>query len=333
MTHYLVTGGVGFIGSHLVKALLGRSARVTVVDRRSLDQSPILQAACKGTDFRFIQADLRDSDNTAELLAASKPDVVYHLAAQPLSILSNIAPLNTAQDNIFGTYSVLEAVRNHSPRSRLVYTSSACFYGVPTSAPPLRETHAPAVGHYMYTATKIAADFAVQHYRHIYDLRCVSVRMVNVYGPGDTNLGRVVPRIVMQALRGEAPTLTQSDGNDVFSFLYMDDAVAALELLGMHPSAIQKPVWNIAGSAPLSVLELMRRIYSLVGRPTDSFAAIGPRRGAPVHKYLDGTMIREELGFSPAIDLDGGLRSTIEWYRRYLSAVSGGQVEVQGARA
>jgi len=332
MPHYLLTGGVGFIGSHLVKALLDRSVQVTVVDRRSPDESPILQSGSGARDFDFIQADLRDSCETARLMARSKPDVVYHLAAQPLSILSNIDPLDTVQDNILGTYSVLEAVRNHSPHSRVVHASSACFYGVPVSEPPLLETDPPAVGHYVYTATKIAADFAVQHYRHIYKLDCVSARMVNVYGPGDIHLERLVPRVVMQALRGEAPTLTQSDGNDVLSFLYVDDAVKALWLLGRHPNTTTRPVWNIAGSAPLSVLELMRRTYGLVGQSIEAFAAVGPRRGAPVHKYLDGEAIRENLGFSPSVDLDDGLRLTIEWYRQRLDVAGARQVEVQGVR-
>lgn len=333
MRRYLVTGGVGFIGSHLVKALLGDCGRVTVVDRRSPDESPILQSACRGRDFDFIEVDLQDSYEIARLIAGAKPDVVYHLAAQPLSVLSNVAPLSTAQDNILGTYSVLEAVRNHAPHSRFVYASSACFYGAPICEPPLREADAPAVGNYMYTATKIAADFAVQHYRHIYRLNCVSARMVNVYGPGDLHLERIVPRLVIQAFRGEAPTLTQSDGNDVLSFLYVSDAVAALKLLGTEPNAIERPVWNIAGCPPLSVLELMKRIYNLVGRPTGSFAALGARRRAPVHKYLAGQMISEELGFSPSVGLDSGLRITIKWYRDHAEALDARQVEIQGARA
>ncbi len=322
MQHYLVTGGVGFIGSHLVKSLLGDSIRITVVDRRPWDESPILRSISESAGFDFIKVDLRDADKTAKLIAKTKPDVIYHLAAQPLSILSNIDPFNTAQDNIIATYSILEAVRNHSPDSRLVYTSSACFYGVPISS-PLREMDTPAVGHYIYTATKIAADFAVQHYQHIYNLDCISVRMVNVYGPGEMHFERIVPRLVLQALRGEAPTLTQSDGTDVLSFLYVNDTVAALRLLGTHPDATDSAVWNIAGSPPLSISELMKKIYKLVGQQSqDSFAAIGSRCGAPVHKYLDGTMIREKLGFSPSTDLESGLKITIDWYKQYLGTAS-----------
>jgi CDP-glucose 4,6-dehydratase len=314
---YLITGGVGFIGSHLVKAALDDSIKVTVIDRRSPNESPILNHTSNIKEAEFIKADLLDPNKASEVnevISKVKPDVVYHLAAQPLSILSNKYPLETAKDNILATYSFLEALRDNSPKSRLVYSSSACFYGVPKD-PPLREDDPPAVGHYIYTATKIAADFAVQHYRHIYHLNCVNARMVNVYGPGEIHYERIVPRLINLALQGEAPTLTQSDGSDVLSFLYVGDAVRALQLLGSHPNAIEKPVWNISGSAPISILELMKRIYNLIGLPTEHFAVLGLRCGSPVHKYLDGSMIKEKLGFSPLIDLDIGLGHTIDWYR------------------
>lgn len=330
MTQHLVTGGAGFIGSHLVKALQSQSIPPIVVDRRPMHESPILRGITK--EMNFMQVDLRDSVKTAELIAAVKPDIVYHLAAQPLSITSNVDPLGTAQDNILATYSLLEAVRKHAPYSRVVYASSACFYGVPTSQPPLRETDAPAVGHYIYTATKVAADFAVQHYRHIYGLQCMCARMVNVYGPGEMHFERIVPRLILHALEGRAPTLTQSDGSDILSFLYVDDAVAALRLLATHPISSKMAVWNVAGLAPLSILELMKVIYRLVGRPTESFAAVGPRRGAPVHKYLDGAAIKREFGFSPSVDLGHGVSLTIDWYRQYLDGARSRQEEVLDAR-
>lgn len=331
MMRFLVTGGCGFIGRHLVRALLDEGLRVTVADRHLPNAS--LAPWTDREHVEFVQIDLTDTVETADLIRRIGPDVIYHLAAQPLSTVSNIEPLDTVKDNILATYSLLEAVRKYALHCRLVHASSACFYGVPISEPPLRETDCPAVGHYIYTATKIAADFAVQHYRHIYNLDCISARMVNVYGPGDLHHERVVPRLVLQALAGEPPSLTQSDGSDVLSFLYVSDAVAALHLLGTDPRASRMPVWNIPGSPPLSVFELMGEIYDLVGRPTSSFAAIGSRRGAPVHKYLDGAMIRRELGFSPSIDLDSGLKQTIEWYRRHTCDVSFWQEGMAFAKA
>jgi nucleoside-diphosphate-sugar epimerase len=331
MKRALITGGVGFIGSHMVRKLADASMQVTIADRRATHESPILRGISGEIDCVLI--DLRDAQETGKLINSIRPDVVLHLAAQPLSMISNIQPLETVQDNIVATYSVLEAVRAFSPQSRLVHASSACFYGVPSSEPPLRETDAPAVGHYVYTATKIAADYAVQHYRHIYHLDCLAARMVNVYGPGEMHMERIVPRLTLQALRGEAPTLTQSDGNDVLSFLYVDDAVTALSLLATRPEASGKAVWNIGGSPPLSIIELMGRVYRLVGGPAESFATVGLRRGAPVHKYLDGTMIKAKLGFSPSVDLDSGLRRTIDWYRQNAESMESRWEKVRNARA
>lgn len=331
MRRYLVTGGGGFIGSHLVGALLDKPVDVIVADRSPRPASLPLRRGFERA--AFIVIDLQDWDETAKLIADTRPDTIYHLAAQPLSVTSNVDPRGTVQDNVLATYSVLEGLRNHAPESRFVYSSSACFYGIPSAKPPLRETDAPAVGHYIYTATKIAADYAVQHYRHVYHLECVSGRMVNVYGPGDMHFERIVPRLIVQALRDEAPTLTQSDGSDVLSFLYVDDAVAALRLLGTHSNATKRSVWNISGSPPLSVLELMRRVYSRIGNPAKSFVATGPRRGAPVHKYLDGAAIRAELGFSPSFDLDHGLGLTIDWYKEYLRSSMSYQWEVGVAEA
>ncbi len=326
MTRYLITGGAGFIGSSLSKSLLGDSVRITIADRRSSRESPV--PLDNHDNVEWVEVDLRDPCKTAELIKEKGPDIIYHLAAQPLSSLSNYEPFSTVQDNILATYSVLEALRKHGRNTRLVHASSACFYGVPASQPPLRETDPPAVGHYIYTATKIAADFAVQHYRHVYRLDCISARMVNVYGPGDRHLERIVPKLVGQALRREAPRLTQSDGTDVLSFLYIDDAVAALRVLGNHPDASSSAVWNISGSEPISVLDVMKKIYNIVGLPTDVFATVGPRRGKPVHKYLDGTMARTRLHFSPLVDLDLGLRLSVEWYRNFSVGVTLRQQEL-----
>lgn len=331
MKHYLITGGAGFIGSHMVKKLVGDSERVTIADRRATSVSPVLDDI-KG-DVDAILIDLRDTRETGQLIGKIKPDVIVHLAAQPLSAPSNTEPLESVQDNIVATYSVLEALRTSSPQSKLVHASTACFYGVPSSEPPLRETDSPAVGHYIYTATKIAADYAVQHYRHVYDLNCVVARMVNVYGPGEMHLERIIPRLTLQALRGEAPTLTQSDGDDVLSFLYIDDAVAALSLLATRPEATRKAVWNVGGSRPISILELMRRVYSLCRRSAKSFASVGFRQGAPIHKYLDGTMIKTELGFSPILDLDSGLKRTIAWFKQNEGSIDSRLEKVRNAKA
>lgn len=316
MTHYLVTGGTGFIGSHLVRSLLNKPGQVTVLDRRKPDESPIL-GDHYDSDLHYIQADLCDFDHTRRLVEELQPQVIFHLAAQPLSARSNLRPLQTVRDNVDATYSILEAARNLALQPRLVFSSSACFYGVPSTSPPLQESDSPSVGHYIYTATKIAADFAVQHYRQIYKLPCICARMVNVYGPGDIHSERIVPRLMTQALDGVSPTLTQSDGTDILSFLYVRDAVSALEILGSRADALRRSVWNIAGSEPVSVLDLMKLIYSSTGHPTDSFAAVGDRRGSPVHKYLDGSLIRNELDVEPEIGLTEGLNITLNWYRNF----------------
>lgn len=312
MGRVLVTGGVGFIGSHLVRSLVDEGQEVVVADRRTPDQSALLTGA---TGFDFEQIELSDSRKTARLLAQVEPDIVFHLAAQPLSSASNEDPLGTVRDNINSTYSVLEAMRCLPTSPRLVFASSACFYGVPTATPPLSEQDEPAVGHYVYTATKIAGDFAVRHYKHIFGLDAVVVRMVNVYGPAEWHLERIVPRLILQALRGEPPSLTQSDGEDVLSFLYVDDVIRALRLISSDPAAATLDVWNVGGSEPISMLDLMHLIYKRAGAPRqERFATVGSRVDSPVHKYLDGSKLRERLGFTPIVDIAEGLDRTIAWF-------------------
>lgn len=314
MSRVFVTGGVGFIGSHLVRSLIDEGHQVIVADRRSPDESEIL-SGCSGFDFEQIE--LSDADRTHSLVTKVQPDLVYHLAAQPLSAQSNEDPLGTVRDNINSVYSVLDAIRHLTNRPRMVFTSSACFYGIPKSPPPLVEEDDPAVGNYVYTATKIAGDFAVRHYKYIFGLDAVVVRMVNVFGPGEWHVERVVPRLILQALRGEEPSLTQSDGRDVLSFLYVSDAVEALKCLATRAEASERDVWNIGGCEPISMIDLMRTIYQSAGcRERNGFARVGGRSGCPVHKYLDGSKIRERLGFTPSVDLLSGLDETIEWYRQ-----------------
>jgi nucleoside-diphosphate-sugar epimerase len=329
MTTYLVTGASGFLGGHLVNELVAGGAHVTAVDRRAPDDSVVLYPSTIAC-INFIQLDLRDAHSTADLIGRVKPDIIYHLAAQPISLLSNLDPLGTAQDNIMATYGVLEGVRNESPKTKLIFTSSACFYGVPTSEPPLSEADPPSVGDYVYTATKIAADFAVRHYRSIFSLPCSVIRFVNIYGPGDRNHERIVPRLALQALRGLPPTLTQSDGRDTLSFLYVDDAISALRIVAEHPSALGRPVWNVSGSEPISIYELMRLVYGLTGKSPDSFARVG-RHHRSVRKYLDGSAADDALGLESRVDLERGLVMTLDWYRERLGYFSDMEASVTGA--
>jgi len=316
MVRYLVTGASGFLGGHLINALLADSAEVTAVDRRNLDNSIVLEPmAIEKIDF--IKADIHDADSTADIIGGTKPDVIYHLAGQPLAPKSNLDPLGTAQDNILATYTVLEGIRTRSPNTKLIFSSSACFYGVPAANPPLTEEDCPSVGDYIYTATKIAADFAVRQYRTVFNLRCIVARFVNIYGPGDMHSGRIVPRLMLGALNGLAPTLTQSDGSDILSFLYVEDAVSTLRVLAQHPSALDRPVWNVSGSNPISIGQLMRLVYGLAGQDRDCFTEVGPRR-RPVRKYLDGSKLQHDLGIKPYVDLELGMNITLDWYREHL---------------
>jgi UDP-glucose 4-epimerase len=307
----LVTGGAGFIGSHLVDALLDRGDEVAVVDDLSTGKRENLAGAlARGAELHEV--DIRDAPVLRDVVAARRPDIVFHLAAQ-MDVRKSIEdPAWDAGINVVGTINVLEASRLSGVR-RVVNTSTGgAIYGdvdvmpTPESVPP-RPMSA-------YGQSKFCAEAYCGWYERLYGLSSVTLRYGNVYGPRQDPHGEagVIAIFCGKLLAGERPRIF-GDGRQTRDYTYVGDIVAANLAAAAHPEA--HGAYNAGTGVEASVLEVVAALREAAG--VDEFEPeFAPARAGELQRSsLDVTRARAELGFSAETDLVSGLRPTLEWAR------------------
>jgi CDP-glucose 4,6-dehydratase len=324
MTRALVTGGHGFVGSHLARALLERGEAVRVLDRPAPRLADVGGERLSGLDLLGIrdevelaEGDLRDAEAVAAAVAGR--DSVFHLAAQTIVGVARSSPLETLEVNVGGAWNVFEACRELET-ARVVFASSDKAYGSSPELPyredfPLRATNP-------YDASKAAADILARSYAHAYGLPLAVTRFANVYGGGDLNFSRLIPETAVAVLDGRRPAI-RSDGSPERDLLHVDDAVAAYLALA---AALDRgegagEAFNAGGERPHSVREIVETISSLAGGALEpDFQGAGIPEGEIDRQYVDSTKLRVLTGWAPAVELRDGLQRTLEWYRAHPEA-------------
>jgi UDP-glucose 4-epimerase len=309
----LVTGGAGFIGSHLVDALLDRGDEVAVVDDLSTGKRENLAAALsRGADLHEL--DIRDATRLREVVAGGRPDIVFHLAAQ-IDVRKSIEdPGWDASINVVGTINVLEAARLANVR-RVVNTSTGgAIYGETDVMPtPESVTPRPMAA---YGQGKFCAEAYCGWYERLYGLSSVTLRYGNVYGPRQDPHGEagVVAIFCGKLLAGERPTIF-GDGRQTRDYVYVGDIVEANLAAAAHPEAHGS--YNTGTGAEASVLEVVAALREAAGVSEEDFAPeFAPARPGELQRsWLDVTRARAELGFAAETDLVAGLKPTLEWAR------------------
>ncbi len=314
----LVTGGRGFAGAWLSKALLERGDEVICFDRTPLPDGRPSTLGLLGLagEVRDVEGDLRDANAVREAIGAGKVDTVFHLAAQVLVHTAAASPEPTFDSNVRGTWTVLEACRELGVE-RVVVASSDKAYGAHEEL-PYREDFAlkPTAP---YEASKAAADLIARSYWPSYGLPVAVTRFANLYGGGDTNWSRLVPEAVAAAVDGRAPVL-RSDGSPERDFLYVEDAARAyLAIAGaLDREAVRGEAFNAGGGAPYSVGDVVRIITRLADTGVEpDIQGTGNPEGEIDRQFVDPTKLQELTGWSPAVSLEEGLGRTIEWYREH----------------
>jgi CDP-glucose 4,6-dehydratase len=313
----LVTGAYGLLGSWLVRALLERGARVTVV-RRDEPANSTLRRMGLEESVNVVRGDIATEGLISRALAEYDVQSVFHLAAQAIVRTANRSPLGTFETNIRGSWLVLEACRLHGCE-RVVVASSDKAYG-PHRDLPYREEHA-LQPLYPYDVSKAAADLLARSYWHTWRLPVAVTRFANMYGGGDLNPSRIVPEAVAAALAGRAPVV-RSDGSPERDFLYVEDAVAAYlaiwDALGRDHHAACGEAFNAGGGRPHRVLDVVRLICELSGSGLEpDVRGAGMPAGEIDRQWLDFSKLRALTGWTPAVELEEGLRRTIEWERTH----------------
>jgi CDP-glucose 4,6-dehydratase len=326
MSRTLVTGAHGFVGSHLVRALLEDGEEVRVLDRPAPRIADVGGERRSGLDLlgireevELVEADLRDAEAVDTAVAGC--DSVFHLAAQTIVGVARESPLETLEVNVRGAWNVFEACRVHGV-AQVVFASSDKAYGASPEL-PYREGF-PLRAAYPYDASKAAADTIARSYATAYGVPLAVTRFANIYGGGDLNFSRLIPEVVVAVLDRRAPAI-RSDGSPERDFLHVDDAVAAyLAIAGALGNGAAGEAFNAGGERPRSVREVVELIAAVGGCGVEpDFRGEGNPDGEIDRQFVDSTKLRELTGWRPEVGLDEGIRRTLEWYRAHPEARPG----------
>lgn len=305
----LVTGGAGFIGSNLVDALLARGDAVTAVDDLSTGRRENLDAAL-AAGAELAELDIRDGTALGACVAAVRPEVVFHLAAQ-IDVRRSVAdPAFDASINVGGTANLLEAMRAAGARRVVFVSTGGAIYGEGQGQElPLAED-APLAPLSPYGQSKLAGEGYMSLYERLYGLSTVSLRLGNVYGPRQDPLGEAgVIAIFCGRLRAGGRPTVYGDGRQTRDYIYVGDVVAAA--LAAGGSEASGPI-NVGTGVETDVLELAARLGELGGAESFEPELADPRPGEVQRIAIDPGRAERELGWKAAVGLDEGLRLTLD---------------------
>lgn len=312
----LVTGGAGFIGSHLAEELLRRGKRVRVIDNLSTgSRSNLEYLKSLGGDLEIIEADLNDTDAARQ--ACRGVEVAFHLAALPSVARSVEFPITTNAANVSATLALLSAARAADVR-RVVYAASSSAYGNSGSGKVVakREDMQPRPLS-PYAVSKLAAEYYTQIFHDVYGLETVCLRYFNIFGPRQnpwSAYGAAIPKFITAMLRGERP-LVFGDGRQSRDFTFAANAVAANVLAASAPAKrVSGQVFNVGCGQTTTLLEVILLINRALGTAIEPRFA-PPRPGDVRHSKADLRKARRLLGYRVEVSLAEGLERTIEWLR------------------
>jgi len=304
-THYLVTGGAGFIGSHLVRRLVAEGVAVRVVDNLSTGQSARLEDL-RGS-IEFIEGDLADDRVSDEVVEGV--DYVFHQAAVPSVQRSVRDPIATNRANVTATLNLLESCRRAEVR-RFVYAASSSAYG-DTEILPKTETMSPNPLS-PYALQKLVGEHYCKLYYYLYGLETVSLRYFNVFGPNQdphSEYSAVIPKFI-SALLATEPITVYGDGEQSRDFTYVDNVVEA-NLVAIRASDAPGKVFNIGCGERISLNTLIHLLKRILGaEATVNYS--DPKPGDVRHSLADITLASCILGYSPKIMVEEGLGRTVE---------------------
>jgi UDP-glucose 4-epimerase len=318
----LITGGAGFIGSHLAERLLQEGQEVTILDDLSTGRLENLQDFRRHGALRFVQGDIRDS--TLVQLLASQCEVIFHLAAAVGVQLIADDPVHTIETNIAGTEVVLEAANKFG--RKILLASSSEIYGKSEKVPFTEDDDfvlgGTAFSRWAYACSKAIDEFLGQAFHQQYGLSVVVARFFNTIGPRQTGrYGMVVPRFVQWALRNE-PIQIYGTGQQTRCFCYVRDLVEAVIGLMQYEQAAGG-VFNIGSTEEITMEALADKIIAITGSQSrKEFVPYVVAYGRPIEDMMrrvpDTRRIRTAIGWRPRTGLDETLRTIVEYYRRQM---------------
>lgn len=312
MSNYLVTGGAGFIGSHLVSALLDRGHLVRVLDNFATGKRENLTPF--SGRFELIEGSLADFDTCRR--ACEGVDYVLHQGALPSVPRSVADPLGTNEANVVGTLNLLLAARDKKVR-RVVYAASSSAYGDTQVSPKHEEL--PTNPKSPYAVSKLAGECYCRAFSEVYGLDTVSLRYFNVFGPRQdptSQYSAVIPKFITALLEGQSPVVN-GDGKQSRDFTFVANNVEANLLAAECPEPLRGRVMNVACGQQYSLLDLLKHLREILGSSVEP--QFGPSRPGDVrHSCAEISLASRVLKYKPVVGFRDGLEQTVAYYRMLL---------------
>lgn len=309
----LITGGAGFIGSHLCDKYISDGHSVICLDNFMSGNLTNIRHLLDSRKFKLVKGDIRNFELVEKLMRDI--DVVFHMAAQIHVDRSYIEPGLTYEVNVMGTQNILEVAKMHDIK-RIIYASSSEVYGSARHV-PINEDH-PLNAPHPYGASKIAADRMCYAYMQTYGMNISIVRAFNVFGQRQRDLGYggVISIFTRKVLSGMPPIIF-GDGTQTRDYTYIEDIVKAYDAVLKYNEPLADPI-NFGGGKEISILDLANKIIEICGlKDKIKPVCIEPRIGEVKRLIADATKAKNLFGWKPQISLEEGLRSFIGWYKNY----------------
>ncbi|BCW99714.1 MAG: GDP-mannose 4,6-dehydratase [Armatimonadota bacterium] len=309
----LVTGGAGFIGSHLVEGLLRKGYQVTVADDLSTGDLGNLEAV--RDQIEFLQLDLADLEQAR--IAVRGVDAVLHEAAIPSVPRSVADPIGSNRANIDGTLNTLVAARDEGVK-RFVYAASSSAYGQGPELPKVESLPPDPIS--PYAIGKLTGEFYCQAFYRLYGLPTICLRYFNVFGPRqdpNSEYAAVIPKFITRLLNGERPVI-YGDGEQSRDFTYVDNVVHA-NLLALETERGFGEMMNAACGERFTLNELFRKLCEIIGAECEPVYE-DERPGDVKHSHADISKARSLLGYEPMVSFEEGLRRTVDYFRSTMEA-------------
>jgi nucleoside-diphosphate-sugar epimerase len=303
----LVTGGAGFIGSHLARRLLGEGHEVRVLDNFSTGNRANLAPFAE--EVEIVEGDIQSYERVHN--AVRDCEVVFHQAALPSVPRSIQDPLTSNAVNVIGTLNILLASRDSGVR-RVVFASSSSIYGADPTLPKQEDKRPQPIS--PYAVAKLAAEGYCRSFAQVYALETVALRYFNVFGPRQDPLSHyaaVIPKFIT-ALIDNRPPVVFGDGEQSRDFTYIDNVIDA-NLLAAGVEGVSGQTFNVACGDRISLNRLLDDLRDIVGVDTEP-TYLDPRPGDVMHSLADIGRARERLGYQPEVDFREGLRRTVDAY-------------------